>query len=186
MLMQHDAALITQMFLHSGMFRAYDEGQIYQELDFDMVDFNRRGFCTGAAAALVMMPLGRVHAGGMRVAVDGRGIALDGYDSTAYWQRGAAQIGVAAHVAQWQDVPWHFASAQDAEMFAADPAKFAPQFGGFCTRAMSFKKIVNGDPEVWRIYRDKLYLFAQPVGGEKFDEGQDAMIVKAQAYWDSL
>ncbi|MEH6830362.1 MAG: YHS domain-containing (seleno)protein [Sulfitobacter sp.] len=150
-----------------------------------MTDFTRRSFCTVTAAAL-LVPLGPLRASVSRTAVDGRGIAIDGYDTTAYWRDGAPKEGLAAHLHEWRGVPWHFATSQDAEMFAADPEKYAPQFGGFCTRAMSFKKIVNGDPQVWRIYGDHLYLFARPVGGEKFDEGQDAMIEKAQAYWDTL
>ena len=150
-----------------------------------MTAFTRRTAFKLAAIAL-FAPLSGLRAGGLHVAVDGRGIALDGYDTTAYWQHGAAVVGLAEYAAAWRGVPWHFATAEDAEMFTADPSKYAPQFGGFCTRAMSFKKVVNGDPEVWRIYQGKLYLFAKPVGGEKFDEGPDAMIAKAQTYWDSL
>lgn len=150
-----------------------------------MANFTRRSILTLAAAAL-FTPLSSLRADGLRIAVDGRGIALDGYDTTAYWQRGAPAVGLADYTAEWRGVPWHFSTAEDAEMFTADPAQFAPQFGGFCTRAMSFKKVVNGDPEVWRIYQSKLYLFAKPIGGEKFDDGQDEMIAKAQTYWDSL
>jgi len=49
---------------------------------------------------------------------------------------------------------------------------------------MSFDKVVNGDPEVWRIFDRKLYLFARPVGGEFFDKAQSEMIAKAQSNWD--
>lgn len=121
-----------------------------------------------------------------RVAVNSIGIAIDGYDTTAYWTEGAPRLGLPDHTVNWSGSDWHFTSAEDAKTFAAAPNAFAPQFGGFCTRALSFKKIVNGDPEVWRIYQGKLYLFARPVGGEKFDEGQDTMIGKAQAFWDTL
>ncbi len=121
-----------------------------------------------------------------RVAMNGQGVAIDGYDTTAYWITGSPRLGQSAQTVEWSGSTWHFTSEKDAATFAASPQDYAPQFGGFCTRAMSFKKIVNGDPEVWRIYQGKLYLFAQPVGGRKFDEGQDAMIAKAQAYWDTL
>ncbi|KIN71662.1 YHS domain-containing (seleno)protein [Sulfitobacter guttiformis] len=136
--------------------------------------------------AAFMIPLSRLHAATARVAVNDQGVAIDGYDTTAYWQSGAAQPGISAHVAEWRGALWHFATAAEAAMFAAAPERFAPQFGGFCTRAMSFRKVVNADPQIWRIYNNKLYLFAQPVGGEKFDGAEDAMIEKAQAYWDTL
>ncbi len=129
---------------------------------------------------------GPLRAGSARVAVNDNGIAIDGYDTTAYWTKGIPRFGQSGHSVNWSGSDWHFTSAEDANTFAANPHAFAPQFGGFCTRALSFKKIVNGDPEVWRIHQGKLYLFARPVGGEKFDESQDTMIRKAQAYWDTL
>ena len=184
MLAQHEAASITQMFLRGSMFWR-KEGTTLLGLETKMAHFTRRRF-TAVGPATLLSPVGALRAAGDRMSVDGRGVALDGYDTTAYWQHGAVRLGLDAHVVDWRGAKWHFATLEHADMFAADPEKFAPQFGGFCTRAMSFKKIVNGDPQVWRIYEDHLYLFAQPVGGEKFDEGQDAMIAKAQAYWDTL
>ena len=150
-----------------------------------MALFSRRTFVQFSLAALAA-PVGRLWAGTKKVAVNDAGIAIDGYDTTVYWSKSAAQSGDEQHVVMWHDTPWHFATAEEAATFAANPEKFTPKFGGFCTRAMSFKKVVNGDPEVWRIYQDNLYLFAMPVGGKKFDKGQDAMIEKAQAHWDSL
>lgn len=156
-----------------------------------MIRFSRRHLlaltAAGTAAALSPLPLPLpLHASTTRVAVNAAGTAIDGYDTTAYWHIGVPSKGTAAHVVQWAGVPWQFATEQDAAEFATTPAAFAPQYGGYCTRAMSFEKIVNGDPEVWRIYADKLYLFALPVGGVKFDEGADAMIAKAQSFWDTL
>lgn len=145
----------------------------------------RRHFLRLGAAAL-LLPVCLRAQGTARVATDGAGTAIDGYDTTAYWRAGAAQPGTPVFAVNWKGVPWYFETAEAAAQFEAEPARYAPQFGGFCTRAMSFRKIVNGDPEVWRIYGEKLFLFAQPVGGEKFDEGREAMIAKAQSFWDSL
>lgn len=122
----------------------------------------------------------------IRVATNDSGTAIDGYDTTAYWRAGKPLSGTARHRVEWRGVPWHFAEAEAATLFEVAPQDYAPQFGGFCTRAMSFGKVVNGDPEVWRIYQGKLYLFAKPVGGRKFDEGQDAMIEKAISNWNNL
>ncbi|MEM8591125.1 MAG: YHS domain-containing (seleno)protein [Pseudomonadota bacterium] len=144
----------------------------------------RRVFLASFAAATAI-PAAMARAGG-GIALDGEGKAIRGYDARGYFTAATARVGVAAHSVVWQGAEWRFASAEDAAAFAAAPNTFAPQFGGYCTRAMSFKRLVPADPEVWRIYGDKLYMFARPVGGEKFDEGQDAMIAKAKAYWDTL
>lgn len=146
-----------------------------------MTHVTRRTLLVGLAA----LPLAKfANAGAWRVSKNKAGIAMQGYDSHAYWVVNAARAGTSEFSVEWRGVPWHFASAEDAKMFRADPAKFEPQFGGFCTRAMSLNKVVNGDPEVWRIHTDKLYLFARPVGRDVFDKGEDAMIAKAQVNWD--
>jgi len=151
---------------------------------FSRREFLKTGLVGGLSAAL--LPVGAVWAASKRIATNDSGVAIDGYDTTAYWRAARALSGNQRHKVMWQGTPWHFATAEDAAQFKTAPEKFAPKFGGFCTRALSFKKVVHGDPEVWRIYQGNLYLFAQPVGGRKFDQGQDAMIAKAQAYWDSL
>ncbi len=141
----------------------------------------------GNLAALAALPFAKIaNAANNRVATNRRGIAMQGYDTHAYWTIADAREGNADYVVEWRGVPWHFASAEDAETFAASPEAFEPQFGGFCTRAMSLRKVVDGDPNVWRLHKGKLYLFARPVGGTYFDKGQDAMIAKAQLHWDTL
>ncbi|MBD3662741.1 YHS domain-containing (seleno)protein [Sulfitobacter aestuariivivens] len=137
--------------------------------------------------AMMTLPFAHLaRAASDRVSVGRNGIAMQGYDTHAYWITQSARPGSEAFVVQWRGVPWHFATAQDAEIFRADPDAYAPGFGAFCTRAMSLGKVVDGDPEVWRIHKDKLYLFARPIGGKHFDKGPEAMIAKAQKFWDAL
>jgi YHS domain-containing protein len=31
---------------------------------------------------------------------------------------------------QWKDAKWYFKSAENRDLFAADPLRYAPQFGG--------------------------------------------------------
>jgi len=121
-----------------------------------------------------------------RVAKSKAGVAIKGYDTTAYFSVGSAKPGTKPNSVDWNGATWLFATSEDAAKFAASPEAFAPQFGGFCTRAMSLKKVVPADPEVWRIHGEKLYMFARPVGGTFFDKGPDAMIKKAQAHWETL
>ncbi len=121
-----------------------------------------------------------------RIAKSKSGIAIKGYDTTAYFSSGKARPGAEPNSVEWNGAIWQFATAEDAANFAARPEAFAPQFGGFCTRAMSLKKIIPANPEVWRIHGKKLYMFARPMGGTFFDKSPDAMIKKAQAHWETL
>lgn len=146
----------------------------------------RRYFWQTSLAALSLLVSAPLRGASLRVSTGGSDVAIQGYDSHAYWTRAIPTKGADDFKVVYKGVPWHFVTQADADSFAADPARYAPQFGGFCTRAMSFKKVVDGDPEVWRIFEDRLYLFARPVGGRKFDGNEAAMIAKAQAHWDTL
>ena len=115
-----------------------------------------------------------------------KGVAIKGYDTIAYFQSGKATKGKKGHVVEWNGASWRFATEEEATLFATSPTDYAPQFGGFCARAMSLKRVVPSNPKVWRLHDGKLYLFAAPRGGKAFDKDAEKIISKAQAYWDSL
>ncbi|MEZ5919777.1 MAG: YHS domain-containing (seleno)protein [Parvularculaceae bacterium] len=140
------------------------------------------------AAALAVMPGLALAAKTVKRFTNGKrgNFAIGGYDPTAYFARGEAVKGAEDHKVSWEGSEWLFETAESAEKFKAAPDDFAPQFGGYCTFAMSIGKIVASNPEIWRIRDGKLYLFAGAGGGKKFDKGPDAMIEKAQSFWDTL
>lgn len=112
-------------------------------------------------------------------------LVISGYDTTAYSKAGKPQVGSASFTVKWKGATWRFATAEDAA-FRANPEAYAPQFGAHCTGALSEHIVVAADPKIWRIYKGKLYMFAARAGGKRFDQNPDAMIAKAQAYWDTL
>lgn len=151
-------------------------------------NFTRRGFCTAimATTAVISSPTQAFAKTINRFSLSAEGFALKGFDTTAYLQDGAPTNGTDASTVQWKGATWRFATQSDADLFRADPDAYAPQFGGYCTRAMSINREVPGDPEVWRIYNGKLYVFFAPRGGALFDGHEDEMIALAQAHWDTL
>jgi hypothetical protein len=56
--------------------------------------------------------------------------AIRGYDTVAYHTENRAVKGNGEFYYQWNDAEWHFASAENRDLFAADPDRYAPQFGG--------------------------------------------------------
>ena len=150
--------------------------------------FTRRGFNTVALslAALVTASTKAFAQTINRFSLSSDGHALKGFDTTAYLQNGAPQDGTDAATVEWKGATWRFATQSDADLFRAKPDAYAPQFGGYCTRAMSIKREVPGDPEVWRLHNGKLYVFFASHGGTLFDGQEDEMIALAQAHWDTL
>jgi len=86
------------------------------------------------------------------------GVALQGYDPVAYFTDGKPVMGNNAHTYLWQGVPWKFSSTEHQAAFAADPERYAPQFGGYCAFAVSRGTTADGDPHQWAIVDDKLYV----------------------------
>jgi hypothetical protein len=86
-------------------------------------------------------------------------VVLKGYDPVAYFTEGKPVKGDPKYTYDWDEGRYHFASAKHRDMFAGDPEKYAPQFGGYCTGSMSRGVRNEGDPEGWTIKDGKLYVF---------------------------
>jgi hypothetical protein len=58
-------------------------------------------------------------------------VAIKGYDTVAYHTEGRAFKGKSKYSYEWNDAVWNFSSAKNRDLFAADPDRYAPQYGGF-------------------------------------------------------
>jgi YHS domain-containing protein len=87
-----------------------------------------------------------------------KGIAIKGYDSVAYFDQSKAVKGSAKFEFVWNGAKWQFATAAHRNAFAKEPAKYAPQYGGYCAYGVSQGHAVPVDPEAWKIVDGKLYL----------------------------
>jgi YHS domain-containing protein len=110
-----------------------------------------------------------------------------GYDPVAYFTEGRAMKGSEEFAYDWLGTPWHFANEKHRGLFAADPAKYAPQYGGYCTGGIAFDghAAENVDPErAWRIIDGKLYLVYDPTYVEDLDgPARDELLANAEAHW---
>jgi YHS domain-containing protein len=88
------------------------------------------------------------------------GIAIKGYDPVAYFTIGKAIKGNKDMAVYATGATYYFSSAANKELFKANPAKYQPEFGGWCAYAMGAKgEKVTIDPETFKITNGKLYLF---------------------------
>ena len=84
--------------------------------------------------------------------------AVRGYDVVAYYTESRPVEGKRSLVHNWNGAEWRFASTANRDLFAANPEKYAPQYGGWCAWAVSQGYTASIDPEAWRIVDGKLYL----------------------------
>ena len=96
------------------------------------------------------------------VNVDAKGIGLRGHDPVAYFTVGAPTPGNPEYSASHGGVKYLFASKTNLETFKKNPAKYAPQYGGFCAMGVANGVKLDGMPNVWRIHDGKLYLNVGP------------------------
>jgi YHS domain-containing protein len=84
--------------------------------------------------------------------------AIGGHDSVSYFREGKPVQGQAKFHHFWNGAVWYFSSAENRDIFAGDPKAFAPQYDGYCAWAASQNYKRPGDPNVWQIVDNKLYL----------------------------
>lgn len=114
------------------------------------------------------------------------GVALDGYDPVAYFTDGKPVAGRPEITREWNGATWRFASAEHRDLFTADPAKYAPQYGGYCAWAVSKGYTADIDPEAWRIVDGKLYLNYDREVQKLWEQDVPGNIRKADANWPRI
>ncbi len=114
------------------------------------------------------------------------GTAVKGTDVVAYFTQGRAVAGSKEHTHEWQGATWRFASAEHRDLFAADPEKYAPQYGGFCAYAVALGATADIDPEAWNIHEGKLYLNKNKSIQERWQRDIPGYVEKADGHWPRL
>ena len=150
--------------------------------------FTRRLFLSRAAlACAAVTTLGALPAMPARAAAFSEGgLAIRGYDPVAYFEDGAPVRG-SAEFETWHDgATWRFASAENLAAFEADPARYAPQYGGYCAYAAAFGSKAPTDPDAWKIVEGKLYLNLNQGIQKRWEKDIPGFIEKADANWPSL
>jgi hypothetical protein len=113
-------------------------------------------------------------------------VAIKGYDSVAYFTEGQSMKGKPEFTYFWNDANWHFTNAAHRDLFVADPERYVPQFGGFCSMALVVGKVKDIDPEVWTIVDGKLYLNFSKAFRDKFRKNATKNIKKAAENWKGV
>jgi hypothetical protein len=145
---------------------------------------SRLGFLFVAVWALVglMTSVGALVAG-EAVSVDADKVAIQGYDTVAYFTAGKPVKGNPEFEAVWQGARWRFASAEHRDMFSAQPESYAPRFGGYCVMGMAMGVGAKPDPEVWTIIDGRLYLANSKEDIVDLNKDVARNIQKAEAGW---
>jgi YHS domain-containing protein len=114
---------------------------------------------------------------------DDRALMLRGNDPVAYFTDGKAVAGIPAIKADVDGVTYRFASDEHRKAFLADPAKYAPQYAGFCASGAPYALKAAIGADVFAIVDGRLYLFGSPRSRRGWMLDYRENIVAGDRYW---
>jgi YHS domain-containing protein len=117
-------------------------------------------------------------------AVDGQErVMLAGHDVVAYWTQGRHAMGSAQFQSVYEGVTFRFASAAHKALFDQSPAKYLPQFGGYCANGIVYGIPWGGDADSWRIDNGRLFIFGGAGSKAAFELDIPRNTALADRYW---
>ena len=120
------------------------------------------------------------------VNVDRKGLALQGYDPVAFFTQSRPVKGLAQFESTYNGARYLFVSAEDKALFDANPAKYEPQFGGFCAYGASQGHTAPIKIEAWQIVNGRLLMQYDLGVKEEFNKDQQGNLQKADKNWPGI
>ena len=114
------------------------------------------------------------------------GIALDGYDPVAFFTDGGPVNGSPSIAAEHQGATYLFVGEEHRRLFAADPGKYTPQFGGYCAYGVALGKLFPVDIDTAQVRNGKLYLNLNAAILKEFNADFEGYVAKAEKKWPGL
>ncbi len=94
-------------------------------------------------------------------------LALRGVDPVSYFTEGQPLDGQVNITAEHNGAVYRFINEETKALFEAGPDRYAPQYGGFCAFGLANGYKFDGNPDLWKIVDDKLYLNLSPAVQER-------------------
>ncbi len=113
-------------------------------------------------------------------------VGAGGYDVVAFFREGKPVKGDAKFTHGWRGATWRFSSASYRNAFVADPASFAPAYGGHCSWAAAQGYKASGDPLQWRIVDGRLFLNYNAEIKARWEGNIPGFIASGDQNWTTL
>lgn len=114
------------------------------------------------------------------------GIAIKGHDPVAYFTQGKAQRGIDSLRLEHGGATYLFATPGNRDAFKAEPARYVPQYGGYCAFGVAGGYKADIDPAAFSIVDGRLYLNYNAAVRRDWSKDTAGFIRKADARWPEV
>ena len=146
-------------------------------------------WCRGLAliAMLAIAPAVGLAATTQRVVADRfTGLAIAGFDPVAYFTDARPMAGDPDYELSEEGVVWRFRNERNRASFAANPEIYGPQFGGYDPVDVARGVAYPGNPKLWLVSGQRLYLFGREESRDAFAAAPAAIVAEARKRWAAL
>ena len=137
----------------------------------------------GCAAINAQNPSGALKPVNAHVVDGTSAVMLKGHDVVSYFTQNKHAMGSAQFASNHEGVNFHFSSAEHKALFDKEPAKYIPQYGGYCADGIVYGIPWGGDADTWLMREGKLYIFGGQSSKDAFELEPAANFVLADKYW---
>jgi hypothetical protein len=122
-----------------------------------------------------------------RVVVDRyTGLALGGFDPVAYFTDARALAGQPDFELSEAGAVWRFRNQGNRAFFLAHPEIYGPQFGGYDPTDLARGVTHAGNPRLWLVAGQRLFLFGRPESRDAFAADPARFVREARQRWPHL
>lgn len=138
------------------------------------------------AVALILLTSALSALAGPDTETDTNDVILAGHDAVAYFTEGRPVEGSPEYTATYNGAIYRFSSFTNRDLFSQNPAKYAPQYGGFCAYGMTFGKKFEINGKAFEIVDGKLYVNKNEDVYKAWKEDVPGHIVEANGQWPNV
>jgi YHS domain-containing protein len=118
--------------------------------------------------------------------LDKNGVGIQGYDPVAFFTENKPVKGNPDYQSDYNGAKYFFASAEDKATFDANPAKYEPQFGGYCAYAVSEGHLAPISVDAFMIVNGRLLMQYDFKVRAIFEKDPLGRLAQADKNWPGL
>jgi YHS domain-containing protein len=109
---------------------------------------------------------------------------LKGHDVVSYFTQNKHAMGKPEFRSVHEGITFQFATAEHKALFDKEPAKYLPQYGGYCADGILYGIPWGGDADTWSMKEGKLYIFGGQSSKDAWELNLHNNYVTADKLWN--